>query len=107
MFPRIIGHLDMDAFFAAVEERDHPERKWLPIAVGADPRKGKGRGVVATANYPARVYGIHSALPISQAWRLSEKARKEGKPAVHFIHPNFDHYVTVSAQIKAILINGY
>lgn len=103
MFPRIIGHLDMDAFFAAVEERDHPELKGLPIAVGADPRKGEGRGVVATANYPARVYGIHSALPISQAWRLSEKARKEGNPAVHFIHPDFERYVAVSAEIKAIL----
>lgn len=103
MSPRIIGHLDMDAFFAAVEERDRPELKGLPIVVGADPRKGEGRGVVSTANYPARVYGIHSALPISQAWRLSEKARKGGNPPVNFIHPNFDRYGAVSAQIKAIL----
>ena len=103
MSPRIVGHLDMDAFFAAVEERDHPELKGLPIAVGADPRNGEGRGVVATANYPARIYGIHSALPISQAWRLSERARKEGKPPVNFIHPNFERYVAVSAEIKAIL----
>ena len=73
---RLIGHLDMDAFFAAVEERDRPELKGRPVVVGADPAGGKGRGVVATANYPARQYGIHSAMPISQAWKASEAARR-------------------------------
>lgn len=69
---RIIAHLDMDAFFAAVEERDNPRLKDLPIVVGADPMEGKGRGVVSTANYKAREYGIRSALPISTAWRFSD-----------------------------------
>src|SRR5208337_5233544 len=72
---RLIGHLDMDAFFAAIEERDSPELKGRPLVVGADPAGGQGRGVVSTANYPARQYGIHSAMPISRAWKLSEAAR--------------------------------
>ena len=78
---RIIGHLDMDAFFAAIEERDHPELQGRPLVVGADPADGRGRGVVSTANYPARAYGIHSAMPISQAWRLAEAARRRGRRA--------------------------
>ena len=65
---RIIGHLDMDAFFAAAEEREHEWLRGKPIVVGADPKEGKGRGVVSTANYKAREYGIRSALPISKAW---------------------------------------
>ncbi|MBI2552736.1 DNA polymerase IV [Candidatus Uhrbacteria bacterium] len=67
---RIILHIDMDAFFAAVEEREHPELKGCPIVVGADPKEGQGRGVVSTANYAARKFGIHSAMPISRAWKL-------------------------------------
>lgn len=82
---RIIAHLDMDAFYAAIEERDHPELKGLPLVVGADPDLGKGRGVVSTANYAARQYGIHSALPISQAWRFSERAKSQGRPAAVFL----------------------
>ena len=93
----------MDAFFAAVEERDQPGLKGLPIVVGADPRDGKGRGVVSTANYPARAYGIHSALPISQAWRRSEWARRQGKPAVVFLRPNFERYTDVSERVRAIV----
>jgi nucleotidyltransferase/DNA polymerase involved in DNA repair len=103
MPPRIIGHLDMDAFFAAVEERDHPELRGRPLVVGADPRDGKGRGVVSTANYPARSYGIHSALPISQAWRRSEIARRQGKPPVVFLRPNFERYVEVSGRILTMV----
>src|SRR3989338_9112298 len=67
---RVIGHLDMDAFFAAVEERERPYLKGQPIAVGADPQGGRGRGVVSTANYAAREYGIGSAMPISRAWKI-------------------------------------
>lgn len=100
---RIIAHLDMDAFFAAVEERERPQFKGLPIVVGADPMDGTGRGVVSTANYPARVYGIHSALPISQAWRRSEWARRQGKPAVVFLRPNFAQYTETSGRIRAIV----
>jgi DNA polymerase IV (DinB-like DNA polymerase) len=100
---RIIGHLDMDAFFAAIEERDHPELRGQPIVVGADPAGGKGRGVVSTANYPARAYGIHSALPISQAWKLSEAARRRGRPAAVFLRVNHRRYVQVSDKIMGIL----
>jgi DNA polymerase IV (DinB-like DNA polymerase) len=100
---RIVGHLDMDAFFAAVEERDRPELRGLPIVVGADPLGGRGRGVVSTANYKAREYGIHSAIPITKAWRLSEGARAEGKPPAVFVRPNFHRYSEVSERIAAIL----
>jgi DNA polymerase IV (DinB-like DNA polymerase) len=81
---RIIAHLDMDAFFAAIEERDRPRLKGLPIVVGADPEDGAGRGVVSTANYAARQYGIRSALPISTAWKYSEAARRKGLPPAVF-----------------------
>lgn len=100
---RIVGHLDMDAFFAAIEERDHPELKGWPIVVGADPAGGKGRGVVSTANYPARQYGIHSAMPITRAWKLSEAARRRGRPAAVFVRGNYRRYSEVSEKIMAIL----
>jgi DNA polymerase IV (DinB-like DNA polymerase) len=100
---RIIGHLDMDAFFAAIEERDHPELKGRPLVVGADPAGGQGRGVVSTANYPARVYGIHSAMPISKAWQLAEAARRRGQPATVFVRGSHRKYGEVSGRIMAIL----
>jgi DNA polymerase IV (DinB-like DNA polymerase) len=100
---RIIGHLDMDAFFAAIEERDHPELKGQPVVVGADPAGGQGRGVVSTANYPARVYGIHSAMPISTAWKLAEAARRRGRPATVFVRGSHRKYGEVSGRIMAIL----
>jgi DNA polymerase IV (archaeal DinB-like DNA polymerase) len=100
---RIIGHLDMDAFFAAIEERDHPEFRGRPVVVGADPAGGKGRGVVSTANYPARVYGIHSAMPISTAWKLAEAARRRGQPATVFTRGNYSRYREVSGRIMEIL----
>jgi DNA polymerase IV (DinB-like DNA polymerase) len=100
---RIVAHIDMDAFFAAVEERDTPRFRGLPIAVGADPEDGRGRGVVSTANYKAREYGIHSALPISQAWRLSEAARRQGNPPVLFLSVDMKKYAAVSERIMAII----
>ena len=100
---RIIAHLDMDAFFAAVEERDTPRFRGLPIVVGSDPQDGRGRGVVSTANYKAREYGIHSAVPISKAWRLSEAARQQGKPPVVFVSVDMEKYRSVSARVMAIL----
>lgn len=69
MNKKVIAHLDMDAFFAAVEQRDNPSLKGKPVIIGADPKKGKGRGVVSTCSYEARKYGIHSAMPISVAYR--------------------------------------
>lgn len=101
--PRIVGHLDMDAFFAAIEERDTPRFRGLPVVVGADPRDGHGRGVVSTANYPARAYGIHSAIPISKAWRLSEAARHRGYPGAIFLPGNWQRYSAVSERIMALL----
>ena len=100
---RIIAHLDMDAFFAAVEERERPRLRGHPIVVGADPESGKGRGVVSTANYKARAYGIYSALPISKAWFLSEEAKRKGKPPAVFIAGNFELYESVSTSIEAII----
>ena len=66
---KTIVHIDMDAFFAAIEQRDNPALRGKPVVVGADPRGGKGRGVVSTCSYEARRYGIHSAMPISVAYR--------------------------------------
>ena len=99
---RIIVHVDMDAFYAAVEERYNPALRGVPVAVGADPKEGKGRGVVTTANYMARKYGIRSALPIARAWRLAEAARRRGEPATVFIPPDFPLYREVSARIMRI-----
>ena len=71
---RIILHLDMDYFFGQIEERENPRFKGQPVVVGADPKKGFGRGVVSTCNYEARKFGIHSAMPISQAYRACPSA---------------------------------
>lgn len=101
--PRIIAHVDMDAFFAAIEERDTPALRGVPLVVGADPRGGGGRGVVATSNYKAREYGIHSATPISTAWRLSEAARRKGQPPVTFVSVDMNKYQTVSERVMAIM----
>jgi DNA polymerase IV (DinB-like DNA polymerase) len=100
---RIVVHVDMDAFYAAVEQRYNPSLRDLPVAVGADPKEGRGRGVITTANYMARKFGIHSALPISRAWRLAEAARQRGEPATVFIQPNFPLYREVSARIMGVL----
>lgn len=89
---RKIIHIDMDAFFAAVEERDNPTLQGKPIVVGGDPR---GRGVVATANYVARKFGIHSAMPTSRALRLCPKAI--------FLKPDFKKYSQASKSIMSIL----
>ncbi len=92
---RVIMHVDMDAFFAAIEQRDNPELRGRPVVVGADPKEGKGRGVVATCSYEARAYGIHSAMPISQAWRRC--------PEAAYVRPRGDVYAQVSRQVRAVL----
>ena len=100
---RIVIHIDMDAFFAAVEERYNPQFRGKPLVVGADPDGGKGRGVVSTSNYAARRYGIRSAMPITEAWRRAEEARRKGEPMVIFLTGNFELYTAVSERIMELL----
>ena len=94
---RIILHVDMDHFFSAIEERENPNYKRKPVIVGADPREGKGRGVVKTCNYEAREFDIHSGMPISKAWRLC--------PNAIYVRANYRLYKKVSAEIMKILRN--
>jgi DNA polymerase IV (archaeal DinB-like DNA polymerase) len=100
---RIVAHLDMDAFYASVEARYHPELRDRPVVVGADPKDGHGRGVVTAASYAARRYGIRSATPISRAWRLAEAARRRGEPETVFVRDNRALYVEVSERIMTML----
>jgi DNA polymerase IV (DinB-like DNA polymerase) len=85
----------MDHFFAAVEEREHPELSGKPVVVGADPKEGKGRGVVSTCNYEARKYGIRSGMPISRAWKRC--------PHAVYLPVNYKLYTRVSSRIMKIL----
>jgi len=100
---RIVAHVDMDAFYAAVEARKDPALRDRPLVVGADPKEGRGRGVVTAASYAARRYGIRSAMPISRAWRLAEAARRRGEPETIFVRGDQVLYGEVSARIMAIL----
>ncbi len=92
---RIIVHVDMDAFFAAVEQLLNPSLKGKPVIVGADPKGGKGRGVVSTASYEARRYGVRSAMPISRAYALC--------PHGVYLRPNGKAYARYSRKIMNIL----
>ena len=85
---RRIVHVDMDAFYASVEQRDTPALRGRPVAVGGDPDK---RGVVAAASYEARVFGVRSAIPMARAVRLC--------PALVIVHPDFARYRAVSRQV--------
>jgi len=89
---RKIIHIDMDAFYASVEQHDNPALKGLPVIVGGDPEK---RGVVSAASYEARVYGVHSAMPSSQARRLC--------PQGNFLPVRMHRYREVSGEIFRIL----
>jgi len=89
---RWIAHVDLDAFFASCEQREHPEYQGRPVVVGAQPGH---RGVVAAASYEARKFGIHSAMPISEAWRRC--------PDAVYVRPDIDKYRQVSRQVLRIL----
>ncbi|MFT6390282.1 MAG: DNA polymerase-4, partial [Cellvibrionaceae bacterium] len=88
---RKIIHIDMDAFFASVEQRDFPELRGLPVIVGGRP---ESRGVVAACSYEAREFGIHSAMPCSQAAKLCKGAI--------FVPPRFESYREASAGIHLV-----
>jgi DNA polymerase-4 len=88
---RRILHVDMDAFYASVEQRDHPELRGRPVAVGGSPRS---RGVVAAASYEARAHGVRSAMPMSRAVRLC--------PDLAIVTPDFARYRAVSSQVFEI-----
>jgi len=92
---RIILHLDMDSFYASVEVQRRPELAGKPVVIGADPKQGKGRGVVSTCSYEARAFGIRSAMPISQAYVLC--------PHAIFLSPDFPAYVQASAAVMGLL----
>ncbi len=94
---RTILHLDMDAFFAAVEQLDNPKYRGKPLIVGANPKGGHGRGVVSTCSYEAREFGIHSAMPISQAYRRC--------PHGIFVPGRHSRYAEVSRAMIEILKN--
>tara|TARA_B100000809_G_scaffold244999_1_gene271518 strand:- start:617 stop:1837 length:1221 start_codon:yes stop_codon:yes gene_type:complete len=89
----MILHVDMDAFYASVEERDEPNLAGKPLIVGGTP---EGRGVVAAANYPVRRFGVHSAMPTATALRLC--------PEAIVLPPRLDHYAKVSAEIREIFV---
>jgi len=92
MAERIIIHVDMDAFYAAIEQRDRPELRGRPVIVGGTP---EGRGVVSTASYEAREFGVHSAMPAAQAVRLC--------PQGVFLPVDFRKYRAASERMMAIL----
>lgn len=91
---RKIIHIDMDAFYASVEIRENPSLKDKPVVISRHPRETEGRGVVTTANYIAREFGIHSAMSSAKAFELC--------PHTTFVPPNFDLYRTTSKQIHEI-----
>src|SRR3972149_5945730 len=102
---RIIFHVDMDAFYASCELTEHPEWRGgagrggggKPVPVGAAPREGRGRGVVLTATYEARKFGVRSGMPISQAYRQCKD------PDTVYVRPHFDLYVSTSREVMVTL----
>src|SRR6266513_1670475 len=88
---RRILHIDMDAFYASVEQRDDPSLLGKPVAVGGSPT---GRGVVAAASYEARAFGVYSAMPMARAVRLC--------PSLVIVRPDFARYKAASNAVFAI-----
>src|SRR5437773_6908525 len=91
---RSILHVDIDAFYASVEQLDNPDYKGRPVIVGADPKGGAGRGVVAACSYEARKFGVRSALPISRAWKLC--------PQGVYVRPRMKRYAEMSEQVMQV-----
>src|ERR1700724_255884 len=91
--PMTILHVDMDAFYASVEQRDHPELRGRPVIVGGI----EGRGVVCAASYEARPFGVHSALPMATARRLC--------PHAVFLPTRMKHYAEISRAIREIFFS--
>ena len=91
---RKIIHIDMDAFFASVEQRDRPECRGKPVIVGGSPQR---RGVVSTCSYEARAYGVHSAMPSATAMRLC--------PQAIFIEPDFRKYLPISLKLRELFLS--
>ena len=91
---RKIIHVDMDAFFASIEERDNPKLKGKPVVIARNPLETGGRGVVSTANYEARKYAIHSAMSAKEAYELC--------PQAVFVSGNYAHYQEISRQMHEI-----
>ncbi|MEK6851830.1 MAG: DNA polymerase IV, partial [Candidatus Thermoplasmatota archaeon] len=92
---RIVFHVDLDSFYTAVEAREHPELRGKPVIVGADPKGGKGRGVVMAASYEARAQGVKAGMPISFAWRRL--------PDAVYRRPDYDLYGSVSESVMSVL----
>jgi DNA polymerase-4 len=92
--PVTILHVDMDAFYASVEQRDRPELRGLPVIVGGS---AEGRGVVCAASYEARKFGVHSAMPAVTARRLC--------PQGIFLPPRMDHYARIARHIRQIFLS--
>lgn len=88
---QIIFHVDLDAFYASVEQRENPALRGLPLVIGADPKEGNGRGVVVACSYEARKYGLHSGQPISRAYKLC--------PNAVYVRPNFALYGQASSEV--------
>lgn len=93
--PRVILHVDLDAFYASVEQRENPGLRGAPLIIGADPKGGKGRGVVVTCSYEARKRGVRSGQPISRAYTLC--------PEGVYIRPNLALYAQVSYDVMELL----
>lgn len=92
---RTILHVDLDAFFPSVEVRERPELKGRPVIVGANPKEGQGRGVVSSASYEARSFGVRSAMSISRAWKLC--------PHAVYLQPDHELYQRASNNVMRIL----
>ncbi|TLZ90970.1 MAG: DNA polymerase IV [Methanobacteriota archaeon] len=93
--PRVIFHVDMDAFYVSVERRGNPALIGKPVVVGANPKGGKGRGVVMAASYEARQLGVKSGMPISMAWHKL--------PQATYLRPNYDLYMAASESVIEVL----